>query len=167
MRARRRQRLLIILAMLALAAIAAGLMLYALRSNINLFFSPVQVVAGEAPLGRPIRAGGLVAEGSVERDPQSLDIRFSVTDHVESIEVRYSGILPDLFREGQGVVVLGELQPGGWVRAEEVLARHDENYMPPEVAEALKEAGHAPEDYRDKAAEVGQRLDSRQRADQE
>ncbi|MDN3524038.1 cytochrome c maturation protein CcmE [Halomonas sabkhae] len=167
MRARRRQRLLIILAMLALAAIAAGLMLYALRSNINLFFSPVQVVAGEAPLERQIRAGGLVAEGSVERDPQSLDVRFSVTDRVESIEVRYSGILPDLFREGQGVVVLGELQPGGWVRAEEVLARHDENYMPPEVAEALKEAGYAPEDYRDKAAEAGQRLDSRQRADQE
>ncbi|MCW4149667.1 cytochrome c maturation protein CcmE [Halomonas sp. 18H] len=151
MRRQRRQRLQVILAMLVLAAIAAGLMLYALRSNINLFFSPMQVVAGEAPMDRPIRAGGLVAKDSVKRDPQSLAVRFAVTDHVESIQVRYRGILPDLFREGQGVVVLGELQPEGWVRADEVLARHDENYMPPEVADALKEAGYAPEDYRDRA----------------
>ncbi|WP_069383285.1 cytochrome c maturation protein CcmE [Halomonas caseinilytica] len=167
MRARRKQRLLVILGLVALVAIAVGLTLYALRSNINLFFSPVQIVAGEAPLERQIRAGGMVKEGSVTRDPESLDVTFSVTDYVEEVRVHYNGILPDLFREGQGVVVVGRLQPEGWVRADKVLAKHDENYMPPEVAEALEEAGYAPEDYQDKAAEVGKRLDAERRAGQE
>ncbi|SEM03612.1 cytochrome c maturation protein CcmE [Halomonas caseinilytica] len=167
MRARRKQRLLVILGLVALVAIAVGLTLYALRSNINLFFSPVQIVAGEAPLERQIRAGGMVKEGSVTRDPESLDVTFSVTDYVEEVRVHYNGILPDLFREGQGVVVVGRLQPEGWVRADKVLAKHDENYMPPEVAEALEEAGYAPEDYQDKAAEVGERLDAERRAGQE
>ncbi|MFM9269395.1 cytochrome c maturation protein CcmE [Halomonas elongata] len=167
MRARRKQKLFVILGMVALIAVAVGLTLYALRSNINLFFSPVQIVAGEAPVERQIRAGGMVKEGSVKRDPESLDVTFTVTDYVEDVRVRYSGILPDLFREGQGVVVVGRLQPEGWVRADEVLAKHDENYMPPEVAEALEDAGYAPEDYQDKAAEVGKRLDAERRADQE
>ncbi|MDR5858955.1 cytochrome c maturation protein CcmE [Halomonas eurihalina] len=167
MRARRKQKLFVILGMVALVAVAVGLTLYALRSNINLFFSPVQIVAGDAPLERQIRAGGMVKEGSVKRDPESLDVTFTVTDYVEDVRVRYSGILPDLFREGQGVVVVGRLQPEGWVRADEVLAKHDENYMPPEVAEALEEAGYAPEDYQDKAAEVGERLDAERRVDQE
>lgn len=131
MRAKRKQKLFVILGLVSLAAIAVGLTLYALRSNINLFFSPVQISAGDAPLERQIRAGGMVREGTVERDPDSLEVVFTVTDYVEDVEVRYSGILPDLFREGQGVVVVGELQEGGWLLADQVLARHDENYMPP------------------------------------
>lgn len=160
MRAKRKQRLYAILGLVALAAIAVGLTLYALRSNINLFFSPVQIAEGQAPLERSIRAGGMVKAGSVARDPDSLDVAFTVTDYVEDLEVRYSGILPDLFREGQGVVVVGELQPAGWLRADKVLAKHDENYMPPEVAQALEDAGYAPEDYQDKAAETRQRLEA-------
>lgn len=159
-RAKRKQKLFVILGLVSLAAIAVGLTLYALRSNINLFFSPVQIAAGDAPLERQIRAGGMVKEGTVDRDKESLEVTFTVTDYVDDLEVRYSGILPDLFREGQGVVVVGQLQQGGWLRADQVLARHDENYMPPEVAQALEEAGYAPEDYQAKAAEVGKRLDA-------
>ncbi|MDR5900762.1 cytochrome c maturation protein CcmE [Halomonas icarae] len=162
MRPKRRQKLYLSLGLIALAAIAVGLTLYALRSNINLFFSPVQIAAGDAPFERQIRAGGMVKEGTVARDPESLDVEFMVTDYVDDLEVRYSGILPDLFREGQGVVVVGELQPEGWLRADQVLARHDENYMPPEVAQALEEAGYSPEDYQAKAAEVGARMDAKQ-----
>lgn len=160
MRAKRKQKLFVILGLVTLAAIAVGLTLYALRSNINLFFSPVQIAEGQAPLERQIRAGGMVKEGTVARNPESLAVAFTVTDYVEDLEVRYSGILPDLFREGQGVVVVGELQPEGWLRADQVLAKHDENYMPPEVAQALEEAGYAPEDYQAKAAEVGKRLEA-------
>ncbi|MDN3557547.1 cytochrome c maturation protein CcmE [Halomonas maura] len=160
MRAKRKQKLFVILGLVTLATIAVGLTLYALRSNINLFFSPVQIVDGEAPLERQIRAGGMVKEGSVARDPESLDVTFTVTDYVEDVRVRYSGILPDLFREGQGVVVVGQLQPEGWLRADQVLAKHDENYMPPEVAQALEDAGYSPEDYQAKAAEVAERLDA-------
>ncbi|MBB3141997.1 cytochrome c maturation protein CcmE [Halomonas organivorans] len=160
MRAKRKQRLLVILGLVALAAVAVGLTLYALRSNINLFFSPVQIAEGQAPLERQIRAGGMVKEGSVARDPDSLDVAFTVTDYVEDLEVRYSGILPDLFREGQGVVVVGRLQPDGWLRADQVLAKHDENYMPPEVAQALEDAGYSPEDYQDKATDVAKRLEA-------
>ena len=159
---KRKQRLFVILGLVALAAIAVGLTLYALRSNINLFFSPVQIAAGDAPFERQIRAGGMVKEGSVDRDKESLEVTFTVTDYVDDLEVRYSGILPDLFREGQGVVVVGELQQGGWLRADQVLARHDENYMPPEVAQALEEAGYSPEDYQAKAAEVGKRMEAEQ-----
>ncbi len=157
---KRKQKLFVILGLVSLAAIAVGLTLYALRSNINLFFSPVQIAAGEAPIERQIRAGGMVKEGTVARDPDSLDVAFTVTDYVDDLEVRYSGILPDLFREGQGVVVVGQLQPDGWLKADQVLARHDENYMPPEVAQALEEAGYSPADYQAKAAEVGERLDA-------
>jgi len=161
-RAKRKQKLFVILGLVSLAAIAVGLTLYALRSNINLFFSPVQIAAGDAPLARQIRAGGMVKEGSVDRDKQSLEVTFTVTDYVDDLEVRYGGILPDLFREGQGVVVVGELQQDGWLRADQVLARHDENYMPPEVAQALEEAGYSPEDYQAKAAEVGKRMEAEQ-----
>lgn len=157
---KRRQKLFMIIGLVSLAAIAVGLTLFALRANINLFFSPVQIAAGDAPLERTLRAGGMVKEGSVSRDTETLDVAFTVTDYVDDVEVRYSGILPDLFREGQGVVVVGELTPGGWIRANEVLARHDENYMPPEVAQALEEAGYSPEDYQAKAAEVAKRMEA-------
>ncbi|MCH4810871.1 cytochrome c maturation protein CcmE [Vreelandella neptunia] len=156
---KRKQKLFVILGLVSLTAIAVGLTLYALRANINLFFSPVQIAQGDAPMKRQIRAGGMVKEGSVSRDPESLDVEFTVTDYVDDLEVYYSGILPDLFREGQGVVVVGELQTDGRLYADKVLARHDENYMPPEVAQALEEAGYSPADYQAKAAEVGQRLE--------
>ncbi|RAR63534.1 cytochrome c-type biogenesis protein CcmE [Onishia taeanensis] len=147
MHPKRKQKLFVILGLVALAALAIGLTLYALRSNINLFFSPVQIAAGEAPVSRTLRAGGMVKENSVARDPESLDVTFVITDFVEDLEVRYSGILPDLFREGQGVVVVGQLDGEGHLTASEVLAKHDENYMPREVADALKAAGYSPADY--------------------
>ncbi|UYO75335.1 cytochrome c maturation protein CcmE [Halomonas qinghailakensis] len=156
---KRKQKLFVILGLVSLTAIAVGLTLYALRSNINLFFSPVQIAQGDAPMERQIRAGGMVKEGSVSRDSESLDVEFTVTDYVDDLEVYYSGILPDLFREGQGVVVVGELQADGRLYADKVLARHDENYMPPEVAQALEEAGYSPSDFQAKAAEVGKRLE--------
>ncbi|MFD2191187.1 cytochrome c maturation protein CcmE [Pistricoccus aurantiacus] len=148
MNPKRKQRLFVILGLVSLAAIAVGLTLYALRSNINLFFSPIQVAAGEAPLDRSIRAGGMVKEGSVARNPESLDVEFVITDYVEELPVHYSGILPDLFREGQGVVVVGRLTEAGNLEATDVLAKHDENYMPSEVSDALKDAGYAPEDFK-------------------
>ncbi|MFC3284425.1 cytochrome c maturation protein CcmE [Litchfieldella rifensis] len=144
---KRKQKLFIVLGVMALAAIAVGLTLYALRANINLFFSPIQIAAGEAPIERQIRAGGMVKEGSVSRNPDSLDVEFVITDFVEDVEVHYSGILPDLFREGQGVVVIGQLNEDGRFQADQVMAKHDENYMPSEVAEALKASGYSPSDY--------------------
>lgn len=164
MKPKRRQKLFVLLGLVSLAAIAVGLTLYALRSNINLFFSPVQIAAGDAPFERQIRAGGMVKEGTVARNPDSLDVEFTVTDYVDDLRVHYSGILPDLFREGQGVVVVGQLQRDGWLKADQVLARHDENYMPPEVAQALEEAGYKPEDFQQKAAEVAKRLEAEEDA---
>lgn len=152
---KRKQKLFVILGLLSLTAVAVGLTLYALRSNINLFFSPVQIAQGAAPIERTIRAGGMVKEGTVIRDADTLDVTFEVTDHLDDLEVYFSGILPDLFREGQGVVVVGELQADGRLKADEVLARHDENYMPPEVAQALEEAGYKPQDFQTKAKEAG------------
>ncbi|MBW6390570.1 MAG: cytochrome c maturation protein CcmE [Halomonas sp.] len=166
MRPKRKQKLFLALGLVSLAAIAVGLTLYALRANINLFFSPIQIVAGDAPYERQIRAGGMVKEGSVARNPDSLDVEFTVTDYVEDVRVHYSGILPDLFREGQGVVVVGQLQRDGYIKADQVLARHDENYMPPEVSEALEAAGYSPADYQAKAAEVAERLEAREGASQ-
>lgn len=141
---KRKQKLLLIGLMLGAVAIAVGLTLFALSSNINLFYAPTQIVQGEAPKGREIRAGGMVVEGSVERDPGSLKVRFAVTDYNEEVWVNFEKILPDLFREGQGVVAVGHLNDEGELIASQVLARHDENYMPPEVAEALKAAGQMP-----------------------
>jgi cytochrome c-type biogenesis protein CcmE len=101
----------------------------------------------------------MVREGSVSRNPDSLDVEFTVTDYVEDVRVHYSGILPDLFREGQGVVVVGQLQHDGYIKADQVLARHDENYMPPEVAEALEAAGYSPADFQQKAAKIAERIE--------
>lgn len=157
---KRKQKLFVILGLVALASVAVGLTLYALRANINLFFSPVQIAAGEAPLERQIRAGGMVKEGTVSRNPDSLEVEFTVTDYVDDLRVHYSGILPDLFREGQGVVVVGQLQQGGYLMADQVLARHDENYMPPEVAQALVDAGYKPEDFQQKAEEAAKRAEA-------
>lgn len=137
----RRRRLTFVLVLVTGVGIAAALTLYALSQNINLFFSPSQIAAGEAPMSRDIRVGGLVVPGSVRRDSGSLEVEFALTDNAEQIRVYYEGILPDLFREGQGIIALGKLAPGNVVHAAEVLAKHDENYMPPEVADSLKKTG--------------------------
>jgi Cytochrome c-type biogenesis protein CcmE len=114
--------------------------MYALSQNINLFFTPTQIAGGQAPEAQMIRVGGMVAEGTVYRNPESLEVAFDVTDFDHNVRVTYSGILPDLFREGQGVVVQGRVSQGTF-QATEVLAKHDENYMPPEVTEALRQSG--------------------------
>lgn len=136
----RKRRLILVVFLLAGVSIAVALTMTALRDNINLFYDPTQIAAGEAPENVRIRAGGMVEEGSVNRSDDSLDVSFRITDRESSVEVRYEGILPDLFREGQGVVALGRMAPDGYLRADEVLAKHDENYMPPEVAEAMDKA---------------------------
>lgn len=136
----RRQRLFIVLFIVVMAGLAAGLLGYALRENINLFYPPAAIAAGDAPVGRPIRAGGMVLEGSIERALDSLNVRFIVTDYQANVTVTFTGILPDLFSEGEGVVVSGQLDEQGIFRATQVLAKHDEKYMPPEVSEALKNA---------------------------
>ena len=137
----RRKRLLLALVIVLGASTAVGLTLYALQQNINLFYSPSQIVAGEAPLQRSIRVGGLVVPGSVQRDSPGLRVGFTLTDNAQQVRVHYEGILPDLFREGQGIIARGLLTGDGTLRAEEVLAKHDENYMPPEVAGSLKQTG--------------------------
>lgn len=137
----RRKRLYYVLLIVLGVGLAVSLTVYALRQNINLFYAPGQIAAGEAPLNRTIRVGGLVVDGSVKRDPESLKVAFALTDNNATVEVHFQGILPDLFREGQGIIARGMLREGGIVEAEEVLAKHDENYMPPEVAESLKKAG--------------------------
>jgi len=142
MRMQRKRRLILVIVLVALVAIAAGLTLYALRANINLFFTPSQVATGEAPHGRTMRLGGVVKENSVVRENDSLAISFIVTDFAGDVHVSYDDILPDLFREGQGVVVIGTLRDDGRFMAQQVLAKHDENYMPPEVAEALEATGN-------------------------
>jgi cytochrome c-type biogenesis protein CcmE len=136
----RRKRLLAVLAILAGVGIATALAMLAFRDNLLYFYNPTQVLAGDAPEGRKFRIGGMVTAGSVQRTPGSLEVRFIVTDYRNSIPVRYEGLLPDLFREGQGVVAHGRIDASGQFVADEVLAKHDENYMPPEVAESL----HAP-----------------------
>jgi cytochrome c-type biogenesis protein CcmE len=137
---KRRKKLLIILGLLTGTGIIVGLVLYALSQNINLFFSPTDIAQGKAPVEKRIRAGGMVREGSLVRATDSLKVKFVVTDFVENVPVTYEGILPDLFREGQGIVAQGKMNSEGVFVADEVLAKHDENYMPPEVMEALNEA---------------------------
>ena len=133
----RRKRLIVIVFIMAGVAVTATLALTALEQNINLFYPPEQVVGGEAPVGKRIRVGGMVLEDSVVRASDSLDVDFVLTDRRGSeVGVRYSGMLPDLFREGQGILVTGELDQGGVFQADEVLAKHDENYMPPELVQA-------------------------------
>jgi cytochrome c-type biogenesis protein CcmE len=134
MNPKRRSRLLVVIFLLAGASATVALLLVALNDNINLFYPPDQIVGGEAPVGKPIRAGGMVLDGSVKRG-DGLDVSFVLTDYKGSeFEVRHSGILPDLFREGQGILVQGELTEGGFFHARQVLAKHDETYMPPELA---------------------------------
>ena len=140
MHPKRKQRLIVALVIVVLSSVTIGLIAYALRGNINLFYSPSEVAAGNAPIDRQIRVGGMVVEGSVRRASDRLETRFDVTDFVHSVTVTYDGILPDLFAEGEGVVATGKLGANGVVTASEVLAKHDENYMPPEVAEALEKA---------------------------
>lgn len=135
MNPKRRNRLVIVLFLLSGAAVTVGLTLAALNENLNLFYPPDQIVAGQAPVDARIRAGGMVMDGSVIRQANGLDVHFMLTDYQGAeFEVRYSGILPDLFREGQGVLVQGTLGTDGVFRADQVLAKHDEKYMPPELA---------------------------------
>ena len=136
----RTQRALAIVLGLITLGVACALVLNAFNSNLVFFFSPTQVLAKEAPRDRSFRLGGLVEAGSVQRDPTGLTVRFVVTDTAQKIPVTYNGLLPDLFREGKGVVAQGKLGADGVFRAEQVLAKHDENYMPPEAAQALKDA---------------------------
>ncbi len=140
MHPQRKQKLFIILFMLSGIALAVTLMLVALKENINLFYTPTQIAAGEVPKNRTIRAGGMVVEGSVERVKDGLTVRFGVSDGASEIKISYTGILPDLFSEGQGIVALGSVNDQGEFIASEVLAKHDENYMPPEVADAMEKA---------------------------
>lgn len=141
MNPKRKKKLVLLSSMVAAVAVAVGLVLFALSENINLFYTPTQIAEGEAPVGQRIRAGGMVVEGSVKRAPDSLDVEFAVTDYSHEVVVKYSGILPDLFREGQGIVTMGSMNADGQFEASEVLAKHDENYMPPEVEAALKASG--------------------------
>ena len=142
---RRHKRIGIILAGIAGLSLAAFLALSAFQNNLVFFFSPTQVAAKEAPVNRTFRIGGLVEEGTLKRDGDGLTVRFTVTDTAASIPVVYKGILPDLFKEGRGCVAQGRLGDDGVFQAEEVLAKHDENYMPPEAGEAIDKAKHAKE----------------------
>ncbi len=121
---------------LAALGVAVGLVLNAFNSNLVFFYTPTQIAQNEAPQGRTFRVGGMVVEGSVKRN--GVDVMFQVTDTAKIVPVKYAGVLPDLFKEGKGVVAQGQLGPDGVFQAREVLAKHDENYMPPEAAEALK-----------------------------
>ena len=138
MRPIRRQRLYLIIIMLLGIGTAVALTLQAFNDNLMFFFSPTDVATGKAPARQVFRLGGMVVDGSVERPGDDMLVRFKLTDYGKEVEVEYTGILPDLFREGQGVVTKGRLRPDGVFVAEEVLAKHDENYMPPEVADSLK-----------------------------
>ncbi|MGC1509521.1 cytochrome c maturation protein CcmE [Ketobacter sp. MCCC 1A13808] len=137
----RKQRLIIIVGVLIAVALSVALIMFAMKENINLFYSPTEVVAGNAPMERRIRVGGLVVTGSVIRG-EDLHVSFDITDNAETITVKYAGILPDLFREGQGIIANGKLISANTVMADEVLAKHDEKYVPPEVQEAIEKAGH-------------------------
>jgi cytochrome c-type biogenesis protein CcmE len=134
----RHKRVALILGALAGLGVAAGLVLNALQSNVAFFFTPTQVVAGEAPKNRAFRVGGMVREGSLKRD--QMTVHFVVTDTAKDVRVSYTGILPDLFKEGKGAVVQGKLNERGEFQATEVLAKHDENYMPPEAQHAVDQA---------------------------
>ena len=142
---RRHKRIGFIVVGLAGLSLAAYLVSSAFRNNLVFFFSPTQVAAKEAPVNRTFRIGGLVQEGTLKREPDGLTVRFIVTDTAQSIPVVYKGILPDLFKEGRGCVAQGKLTSDGVFQAEQVLAKHDENYMPPEAGQAIDKAKHAQE----------------------
>lgn len=146
MHPQRKKKLWLIALVVAGVGIAVALALTALQQNINLFYTPSQIAGGDAPEGTRIRAGGLVVEGSVARDPESLAVQFAVTDGAQQVLISYSGILPDLFREGQGIVALGRLNEERMLMADEVLAKHDEEYMPPEVAQAMEKVNQMKRD---------------------
>jgi cytochrome c-type biogenesis protein CcmE len=143
----RHRRLIFVVLGLVLIGVTAALVLNAFRSNLVFFYSPTQVADKEAPVNKTFRLGGLVEKGSLKRLPDGITVTFVVTDTGKSIPVRYKGILPDLFKEGKGVVAQGRLEPDGVFQAQEVLAKHDENYMPPEAADAIAKAqrGQLPE----------------------
>ena len=145
MKPRQKRFVYIIVAIVALGA-AVGLVLYALKNNVSLYFTPTQVYNKEAPQGRNFRIGGLVEVGSVTRRNDDLTVHFSITDNTRSMPVIYKGILPDLFKEGKGVVAQGKIEADNIFHAEEVLAKHDENYMPPEAKDALDKAAKAKSD---------------------
>ena len=137
----RKKRLTLIILMVAGVAIGVGFALNALNQNIMFFFSPADIRAGKAPDNKDFRVGGVVVEGTVSRPGEGLTVEFDLTDNDSVVKVKYTGILPDLFREGQGIIANGRLNADGHFVAQEVLAKHDENYMPPEVMEAMKESG--------------------------
>jgi len=139
----RHKRIAIIIAGLAVLSIGTGLVFKAFRSNMVFFFSPSQVIAKEAPQGRAFRIGGMIEKGSIKRVGDTLTIDFLVTDTVHTVPVDYTGVLPDLFKEGKGVVAQGSLGPDGVFHANEVLAKHDENYMPPDAKHAIEQAQKA------------------------
>src|SRR5688572_9363472 len=142
---RRHKRIGIIIVALAGLSLATFLVASAFRQNLVFFFSPTQVAAKEEPVDRTFRIGGLVEDGTLKRDTDGLTVRFTVTDTAASIPVVYKGILPDLFKEGKGCVAQGKIGPDGVFHADQVLAKHDENYMPPEAGEAIDKAKHAKE----------------------
>lgn len=146
MKPQRKKRLFAILATLAGVSIAVALVLVALSENINLFYKPSDVEAGKAPQNKTIKVGGLVVPGTVKRGENLLQVSFTIRDNQSDLEVRFDDVLPDLFKEGQGIVATGKLTEQGHFQASSVLAKHDENYMPPEVARALKESGHPVKD---------------------
>jgi cytochrome c-type biogenesis protein CcmE len=135
----RRRRLVLVLGILAGVSVAGALALTAFRQNVMFYFVPSQVAAGAAPIGEGFRLGGMVTKGSVQRRPGSLEVRFVVTDFKHDVPVRYTGVLPDLFREGQGIIAHGHIDASGTFMADEVLAKHDEKYMPPQVEKSLKQ----------------------------
>jgi cytochrome c-type biogenesis protein CcmE len=139
----RQKRTLYIVVAVAAVGLAVGLVLNALKDNVSLYFTPTQVFNKQAPVDRSFRIGGLVEEGSVQREKDGLTVRFVITDLKKNLPVVYRGILPDLFKEGKGVVAQGKMEADGVMHASEVLAKHDENYMPPEAADALKKAAEA------------------------
>ncbi|MBW1214309.1 cytochrome c-type biogenesis protein CcmE [Pantoea allii] len=157
MNTRRRHRLYVVLAILTGLGLATALVMYALRSNIDLFYTPGEIIngKGEAHIrpepGQRLRVGGMVMPGSVTRDPQTLAVAFQLYDGSAVVSVNFVGILPDLFREGQGVVAQGVLEPGNLINAKEVLAKHDENYTPPEITMAMKPAPQGQEAMKQQA----------------
>lgn len=149
----RKQRLILVLFIVVASSVGVGLILFAMKDNMNLFYPPSKIVSGEAPKGKTIRAGGCVVPGSVKRDDQSLKVAFDVTDGNALLSVNYEGLLPDLFAEGEAAVLTGEVNTQGVFVATEVLAKHDETYMPPEVADAMKQKS---DDYEQHSATCGE-----------
>jgi cytochrome c-type biogenesis protein CcmE len=134
----RRKRLLLVIGILAGVGASVTLAVMASRENIMFYFDPTQIAAGKAPADKRFRVGGMVVKGSVQREPGNIEVRFVLSDFAHEVPVKYAGVLPDLFREGQGIIAHGQLDKSGTFVADEVLAKHDEKYMPPEVAASLK-----------------------------